>query len=81
MCIQLIHRKNNIRRQEFHEKEFFCILSGHHFLPSNFCLNLVLAIEFQNQTFLTVQLLKPFTIGHRAVLMSGFNFLYLQFSP
>jgi hypothetical protein len=45
-----------------------------HFWPSNFCLSLVLTIELQNQIFLTIQLLKPFTIGHRAVLMGGFNF-------
>jgi hypothetical protein len=42
---------------------------------------LVLAIELQNRVSSTIQLLKPFTIGHRAVLMSGFNFFYLQFSP
>jgi hypothetical protein len=42
---------------------------------------LILAIEFQNRIFLTIQLIKPFIIGHRAVLMGVFNFLYLQFSP
>jgi hypothetical protein len=31
-------------------------------------------IKLQNRIFLTIQLLKPFTIGHRAVLMGGFNF-------
>jgi hypothetical protein len=45
-----------------------------HFLLSNYCLGLVLAIELQNRVSSTIQLLKPFTIGHRAVLMSGFNF-------
>jgi hypothetical protein len=48
-----------------------------HFWPSNFCLSLVLTIELQ----MTIQLLKLFTIGHRAVLMGGFNFFYLQFRP
>jgi hypothetical protein len=52
-----------------------------HFWPSNFCLSFILAIELENRVSLTIQLLKPFTIGHEAVLMSGFNFFYLQFSP
>jgi hypothetical protein len=52
-----------------------------HFWPSNYCLSLVLAIELQNRVSSTVQLLKPLTIGHRAVLVCGFNFFYLQFSP
>jgi hypothetical protein len=30
---------------------------------------------------LTIQLLKPFTIDHQAVLIGGFNSFYLQFSP
>jgi hypothetical protein len=42
--------------------------------PSNFCLSLVLAIELQNWISLTIQLLKPFTIGHLTVLIGGFNF-------
>jgi hypothetical protein len=42
--------------------------------PFNFCISFVLAIELQNRIFLTIQLLKTFTIGHRAVLMGGFNF-------
>jgi hypothetical protein len=45
-----------------------------HFLPSNFCLDLVLSIELQKWISLTIQLLKPFTVGHQAVLMGGFNF-------
>jgi hypothetical protein len=45
-----------------------------HFWPSNFCLSLVLAIELQNRTSLTIKLLKPFTIDHRAVLIGSFNF-------
>jgi hypothetical protein len=52
-----------------------------HFWPSNYCLSLVLAIELQNRVSSTLQLLKPFTIGHRAILMGDFNFFYLQFSP
>jgi citrate lyase synthetase len=52
-----------------------------YFRPSNFCLNLVLTIKLQNRISLTIELLKPFTIGHQAVLMGGFNFFYLQFSP
>jgi hypothetical protein len=44
------------------------------FLTINFCLSLVLIIELQTRTPLTIQLLKPFTIDHQAVLMGGFNF-------
>jgi hypothetical protein len=45
-----------------------------HFWPSNYCLSLILTIKLQNWVSSTIQLLKPFTIGHRAVFMSGFNF-------
>jgi hypothetical protein len=52
-----------------------------HVWPSNYRLSLVLAIELENQTFLTIQLSKPFKFGHRVVLIGGFQFFYLQFSP
>jgi hypothetical protein len=52
-----------------------------HFWTSNFCLSLVLVIKLQNRISLTIQLLKPFTIVHRAILIGGFNIFYLQFSP
>jgi hypothetical protein len=45
-----------------------------YFWQSNSCLGLILSIELQNWVSLTIQLLKPFTIGHRVVLMSDFNF-------
>jgi hypothetical protein len=45
-----------------------------HFWPFNYWLGLILAIELQNRVSSTIQLLKPFTIGHRAVLLSDFNF-------
>jgi hypothetical protein len=35
-----------------------------------------LAIELQRYVSLTIQLLKPFTIDHHAVFMSGFAFFY-----
>ena len=43
-----------------------------HFWPSNFCLDLILAIELQNRVSLVIQLLKPFIFDHRAVLLPGF---------
>jgi hypothetical protein len=69
--------------QQTHQQQLdnSIILEKVHFWPSNFCLSLVLAIELQNQTFLTIQLLKPFTIGHRAVLMSSFNFCIYNLVP
>jgi len=52
-----------------------------HFWPSNSGLSLILAIELQNRISLAIQLSKPFKFDHRAVLVGGFNFFYLQLSP
>ena len=43
-----------------------------YFLPSNCYPSLVLAIELQNRVSSTIQLSKPFTFGHPAVLLGGF---------
>jgi hypothetical protein len=45
-----------------------------YFWPSNFYLNLVLAIEVQNRISLTIQLLKPIIIGLQVGLMGDINF-------
>jgi hypothetical protein len=42
------------------------------FLIIQLLLSLVLAIELQNRISLTIQLLEPFTIDHRAVWMCSF---------
>jgi hypothetical protein len=41
---------------------------------------LILAIKLQNQVSSIIQLLNPFTIGYRAVLIGGLTFLF-TFSP
>jgi hypothetical protein len=43
-----------------------------HFWPLNYSRSLVLAIEPENQESSTIELLKPFTIDPRAVLVAGF---------
>jgi hypothetical protein len=43
-----------------------------YFWPSNYRRSLVLAIKPENQESSTIELLKPFTIGPRAVLVAGF---------
>lgn len=46
-----------------------------HFWPFNCYAGLILTIQLQNQKSSTIELSKPFTFGHLAVLLSGFAFV------
>jgi hypothetical protein len=69
MLTHAIHHANNgwsnahfFPKKDLSKTEY--ILGKSLFWPSNFCLSLILSIELQNRISLTIQLLKPFTIGH-----------------
>jgi hypothetical protein len=54
--------------------QIITVLGKSLFLTIQLLPQFFVTVELQNRICLTTQLLKPFTIGHWAVLMGGFNF-------